>query len=40
MGGGFDSYLTLLPHRSLTYSKEGSISFAFSCFNSLGNWLG
>ena len=38
--GEFDSSLTLLPLSSLMYSKEGSISFASSYFNSLGNWLG
>ena len=32
MAGRFDSSLTLLPLSSLTCSKEGSISFASSCF--------
>ena len=35
MGGGFDSSITVLHLSSLTYSKEGSISFASNCFNSL-----
>ena len=39
MWGVFDSSLTLLPLNSLMYSKEGSISFASSCFNSLVNWF-
>ena len=34
-GGRFDSLLTLLPLSSLTCSKEGSISFASSCFSSI-----
>ena len=32
------SSLTLLPLRSLTYNKEGSVSFMSSCFSSLFTW--
>ena len=39
MGGGPDFSITLLPLSSLTYSKELSISFAYYCFSSLGNWF-
>ena len=39
MGDVLDSSLTLLPLISLMCSKEGSISFVSSCFNTLGNWF-
>ena len=39
MGGMLDSSSTLLHLSSLMYIKDDSISFASSCFNSLGNWF-
>ena len=38
-GGLCDSSLTLLPLSSLTYNKEGLVSFAYSHFSSLLTWF-
>ena len=39
MRGMCDSSLTLLPLSSLTYNKEGSVSFVSSHFSSLFTWI-
>ena len=39
MEGMCDSSLILLALSSLTYNKEGSVSFAFGHFSSLFTWI-